>query len=386
MPRAPLPAHERQVFRSGHPASRALPAGRGADTHRVAPTLDLIVQPRVAATASLAADRLLLAEAARTQQGVLRVFELEGEVLSLGRYHLAPPPVPGGAVQRWRRHSGGRAFPAGEGFLGLSLVLSHRSAIVGDDPFALAPEQVMNRYVRGILEGLRLVGVAAFYPGRDLVTVDGRPLGLVAFEVDRAGALLFEAIVANGRDPSVLPGLLDRADPGGLVTAAMLTPDAVTSIHRVRGGALGVDELAESLRRGYEERLAVTFQRRDFSAEETRGLEAAAIEENSGASWLGQRVPRAELDRHGSITTQLGVLEAHFALDGDRIREIVFAGDFIANSLAIERLERELRGAPAEAGAVEAVTRAIFGRPDNFLLGAGPLRTVADAVARGLPP
>ncbi|TMA51319.1 MAG: hypothetical protein E6J76_10085 [Deltaproteobacteria bacterium] len=327
-----------------------MPAGRGADTHRVAPTLDLIVQPRVAATASLAADRLLLAEAARTQQGVLRVFELEGEVLSLGRYHLAPPPVPGGAVQRWRRHSGGRAFPAGEGFLGLSLVLSHRSAIVGDDPFALAPEQVMNRYVRGILEGLRLVGVAAFYPGR------------------------------------VLPGLLDRADPGGLVTAAMLTPDAVTSIHRVRGGALGVDELAESLRRGYEERLAVTFQRRDFSAEETRGLEAAAIEENSGASWLGQRVPRAELDRHGSITTQLGVLEAHFALDGDRIREIVFAGDFIANSPAIERLERELRGAPAEAGAVEAVTRAVFGRPDNFLLGAGPLRTVADAVARGLPP
>ena len=62
------------------------------------------------------------------------------------------------------------------------------------------------------------------------------------------------------------------------------------------------------------------------------------------------------------------MLEAHFALDGDRIREIVFAGDFIANSLAIERLERELRGAPAEAGAVEAVTRAIFGRPDNFLL------------------
>src|SRR5439155_1013200 len=176
--------------------------------------------------------------------------------------------------------SGGRAFPAGEGFLGLSLVLSHRSAIVGDDPFALAPEQVMNRYVRGILEGLRLVGVAAFYPGRDLVTVDGRPLGLVAFEVDRAGALLFEAIVANGRDPSVLPGLLD----------------------------------------------------------------------------------------------------------GDRIREIVFAGDFIANSPAIERLEGELRGAPAEAGAVEAVTRAIFGRPENFLLGAGPLRTVADAVARGLPP
>ena len=360
-------------------------AGPAAERAHSAPTLDLIVQPRIVGAVSLAADGHLLAEAARSGRGALRVFELEGEGLSLGRYHLAPPPLPGDAVQRWRRHSGGRVFPAGEGFLGISLTLPHRSALVAADRLGLAPEQVMNRYVRGILAGLQLFGVSAFYPGRDLVTVEGRPLGMVAFEVDGAGALLFEAIIANRKDASILPRLLERTDPGGVVRAAMLGPDDVTSVQRLRGAALGVEELAECLRRGYEERLAVTLERRALQVEEIRRLEVAAQREFGDACWLAQRTPRADLDRHGSVTTQLGVLEAYFALARDRIHEIVFAGDFLANSPAIDELERALRGRPAEASAVDAAVRAIFGRAENYLLGVGPLRTIADAVVRGLP-
>src|SRR5262249_54568268 len=205
----------------------------------------------------------LLGEAARSGRGALRVFEVEGEGLSLGRYHRAPAPVVGDPVPAWRRYSGGRVFPAGEGFLGISLTLRHRSALVAPDPpespesrespdrLALAPEQVINRCVRGILAGLQQVGVSAFYPGRDLVTVGGRPLGIVAFEVDAAGALLFEAILANRQDASVLPRRLERADPGGVITAPMLGPDDVTSVERARGRALDVAELAECLRRGY---------------------------------------------------------------------------------------------------------------------------------------
>ena len=37
-----------------------------------------------------------------------------------------------------------------------------------------------------------------------------------------------------------------------------------------------------------------------------------------------------------------------------------------------------------EASAVDAVVRAIFDRAENYLLGVGPLRTVAEAVVRGL--
>jgi lipoate-protein ligase A len=343
----------------------------------VSHTLDLIVQPRLSPARSLAADRLLLDEArdpARARIGALRVYDLDGEVLSLGRYHLVPAPPPGAGVRVWRRRSGGRAMPWGAGFVGVSLVLPHRSALVASDPLALAPEQVLNRYVRGVLAACELSGVPAFYPGRDLITVERRILGMASFEVERSGALLFEAVLAAERDASILPGLLDRADPGGVVRTGMLTSDDTTSLARLLDRGLDTVELAERLRRGYEQRLGVRF--------EERSLEVSGAFDEEG--WLAERRPRAELDRHASTSVQLGVLEVHLALDAGRIRDLVVAGDFIANSPAVERLERELRGCPAKAARVEAVVDAVFAEPGSFILGVGPARAVADTIARAV--
>ncbi len=265
-------------------------------------------------------------------------------------------------------------MPWGEGFVGLSLVLPHRAALVACDPLALAPEQVMNRYVRGILEACELSGVPALYPGRDAITVQRRILALVSFEVEASGALVFEAVIANGRDFSVLPGLLDRADPGGVVKAGMLTAEDTTSLARQRGRALDAAEVADRLRRGYERRLGVSFRER------TLALDA----DLDAAGWLAQRRLHPHLDRHASVATQLGVLEAHLALAGGRIEDAMLAGDFIANSPAIERLERALRGCPAEPAAVEAMVAGVFAEPENFILGVGPLRTVSETIARAL--
>jgi len=339
----------------------------------VPPTLDLIVQPALSPRESLAADRRLLDEA-RTGAASLRVYALAGEVLSLGRYHLAPEPPAGCAVELWRRHSGGRAMPWGEGFVGLSLVLPHRAALVACDPLALAPEQVMNRYVRGILEACELSGVPALYPGRDAITVQRRILALVSFEVEASGALVFEAVIASGRDFGVLPGLLDRADPDGVVKAGMLTAEDTTSLAQQLGRALDAAEVADRLRRGYERRLGVGFRERTLSLD--AGLDEGA--------WLHQRRLTAHLGRHASVATQLGVLEAHLALAGGRIEDAMLAGDFIANSPAIERLERALRGCPAEPAAVEAMVAGVFAEPENFILGVGPVRTVSETIARAL--
>ena len=337
------------------------------------PTLDLIVQPALSPRESLAADRRLLDEA-RAGGGALRVYTLAGEALSLGRYHLAPEPRAGSGVELWRRHSGGRAMPWGEGFIGLSLVLPHRAALVASDPLALAPEQVMNRYVRGILEACQLSGVPALYPGRDVITVRRRVLAFVSFEVEAEGTLVFEAVIASGRDFSVLPGLLDRADPGGAVKAGILTGEDTTCLAQHLGRALDVAEVADRLRLGYERRLGAGFRER------TLPLEVGFDEE----AWLHQRRLHPHLDRHASVATQLGVLEAHLALAGRCIEEAVLAGDFIANSPAIERLERALRGCPAEPAAVEAMVAGVFAQPENFILGVGPVSTVAETIAAAL--
>jgi lipoate-protein ligase A len=323
----------------------------------------------------------------RSRNAVLRVFDLCGDVLALGRYHCAPEVNSAAArVQLHRRITGGRALPFGDGFVGLSLVLPHRSSFFSDDPFELAPYQVLNRYVRGILEGCRAVQLAAFYPGRDFVTVDGRILALVSFETDEAGTLLFEAIIANTRDFSLLPDFLDHADAEGVVKAEMLTPASTTCLAKELGTELALEEVAELLRRGYAKQFGLSLEPHHFAGLEARAIAGLVARESRDEGWLRQRQRRANLDRHASAWMQLGAFEADFSLEQGRfLKEVQFSGDFIANSPAIAALEQELRLCPAEWQAIDAVSSEVLARPENFVLGVGKTRAIADLLVKGLP-
>jgi lipoate-protein ligase A len=350
-------------------------------------TLDFIVQPRIAPDISLAEDRHFLhvvGRPSRIRLGVLRVYDFAGSVLSLGRYHRVPDrPLRNNAVQLYRRQSGGRAVAFGDGFVGLTLVLPHRSALFSADPFALAPYQVMNRYVRGVLESCRLVNVSAFYPGRDVVTVNRRVLALVSFEVDQSGALLFEAIIANRCDFSMLRELLDPED-AEIITSGIFMPDEVTCLAGELGVQLSIEDVAEMVRRGFESQFNLTFAERTLTALEEQAIGATAAHEFRDDRWLRQRQQRPDLHRHVAERVQLGVFEAYFALEqGCFLKEVAFAGDFIANSPAIERLEHDLRLCPAEWRAIDAVASEVFAQPDNFILGIGRTRTIADTICKG---
>ncbi len=351
--------------------------------------VDLIVEPEVEPIVSLAADRHFMhavQRASRTRNAVLRVYSFGGDVLALGRYHLAPSPSDAASpVRLTRRHTGGRAIPFGDGFVGVSLVLPHRSALVSDDPFSLAPHQVINRYVRGILEGCKLAQVPTFYPGRDFVTVDGRILGLVSFEIDEHGALLFESVLANTRDFSVLPHFLEAVDPAGIVKAEMLTPESSTSLARELGTRLSLTEVAELLRRGYTKQFSLSIEPHTLNTLEVQAIEAVAAREFPPDTWLQGRRARQDLDRRSSVWMQLGVFEAQYSLEQDRfLKEIQFSGDFIANSAAITKLEHNLRLCPAEWRAIDAIATEIFSQPEHFILGIGRARAIADLIVRGL--
>ncbi len=351
-------------------------------------TADFVTQEKIEPAMSLAADRHFMTavrRASRMRPAVLRIYSFGGDAVSIGRYHLAPPNDQAAAPRLWRRHTGGRAVPFGDGFIGLSLVLPHRSALYSDDPLVLAPYQVMNRYVRGILEACKLVNVPAFYPGRDFITVDRRVLGLVSFETDEAGALLFEAVIANTRDFSILPTLLERVDPGGLIKIEMLTPDSTTSLLRELRTRLSFGDIAEMLRRGFCKQFGLVCDPHPLTALETRAIEAVAAREFASDSWLQQRRPRPELDRRASLWVQLGSFEASFSLEQERfVKEIMFSGDFLANAAGIERLEHELRLCPTDWRAIDAVANEIYSDPHNYILGIGRLRTIADMITRGL--
>jgi hypothetical protein len=89
------------------------------------------------------------------------------------------------------------------------------------------------------------------------------------------------------------------------------------------------------------------------------------------------------MDRHAVSPVQVGVLEAWYSLDARNcIDSIVFAGDFIANSPAVQVLERQLRGCPLQPDAIDRVVNGVFDDRANFLLGIGKL----DAISRLLAP
>jgi hypothetical protein len=351
-------------------------------------TVEVIAQPELDPGGSHALDVALLARAAaQAQRAWLRVYSLACDVLSLGRYHVAPAGHPQGAVIVQRRLGGGRVLPLGHGFVVVSLTLPHRSALVGDEPLALRPEQVLNRCVRALLAALRGLGVDAFYPGRDRITVGRRMLGCVSLECDATGATVFEAVLAVDGDWLALPRLIAAVDADGVIAAQILDAEDVTTLS-AHGRTPSVPQLAHLLASAYEQQ----FQLRTIAVDEPPGGRRAVAAgaaglgettpnaERQAAQWLASRRLRPQLNRHGIAWEQLGVFEVYLEAHDGNIVDLLLAGDFIADSPSVARLEQTLRGCPLEREALTAAVAAVYADPRSFLLGVASLQTVVDTI------
>lgn len=267
--------------------------------------LGYVLQRDVAPSIGVATDRYLLGTLGRrARPGVLRVYAFPGDVLAAGRWHMAPAGAADLGEAFVRRLTGGRALALGEGYLGISLLLPHRSALLAEDPFALAAFQVPNRYVRGLMRALKQLGLPAFYPGRDLVTVNRRPIAAVSFETDEEGRLLFEAIVAIDRPLSAVAQLLDRWDTTGSIKADLLALEGGTSLREEIGETPAIDELGTLVREAFAEQFGVAIADEPLSALETQAVTALAARE--GRSWSTLRQPRPDLPFTGTSGIQTG--------------------------------------------------------------------------------
>ena len=339
--------------------------------------LDVILAPALAPDELLGLElHLLDAIAARDTSPVLLIYASRGRAISIGRYHLYGGPAERDGLNVTRRLTGGRVVGAGQGWLGMALILPTRTAMLKEDTTRLKPEQIMNRYARGLLTATRALGVDCFYPGRDAITFEQREIAMCTFEVNAAGAMLFEASVAHHRGMEELVHDLERIDPEGALSCRMYDPATATKMVRELARDVSFDELAGAIAAGYASSLGET-RRRELTAIETtqaqhRGRALAA------SSWL----QRTSLTLRNRIASQLGAIEAAVALDADkRIEAVRVSGDFIANSPAIAELEGELRGRPLDLASISQAVTKTFGHNDNFFLGAGELSNLVRLIA-----
>lgn len=340
-------------------------------------------QESVTPALSLATDRFFLQTIGETHTPIVRVYTYLGEVVLLGRYHTVGTLPEGGSITLARRLSGGRVIPAGDGFVQFSCILPHRSFLFSDDPYHLAPFQILNRYIRGVLNGLKAAGVDVFYPGRDLFTIRQQPIGWISFTTEDDGALLCEGGLAVSRDFSVLPYLLDQADPHGSIPCQFFTPEQATSLERITGKRWTIAQVAAMLKSGFAQQYHLEFVDEEMSLTEQETI-AGFAERPPADGWLHSRPLRSDLPLSATAMTQLGRLEIRFALTPEKaLAEVQLGGDLIANPAAITTLEHGLRGCPLEREALRQVVDRIFLQPQHYLLGVGQLETVVETLLEG---
>jgi lipoate-protein ligase A len=343
--------------------------------------LDVIIAPTLAADDLLGLElHFLYAVGSGETPPVLLIYASPGRSISIGRYHLYVGPSERDGINVTRRLTGGRVVGAGQGWMGLALILPTRTALLKEDTTGLKPEQIMNRYARGILVAMRALGVDCFYPGRDAITFEQREIAMCTFETDAAGAMLFEASIAHNRGMEELVHDLERIDSDGALSCRMYDAESATKVVRELARDISFDELAGAIAAGYQSSLGET-RRRDLSTIETaqaqhRGRALA------DSNWLHGRVVGPSMTLRNRIASQLGATEVAVALADDRTIEAArLSGDFIANSPAIAELERELRGRSLDLPSIANAVTKTFGHDGNFFLGAGELSNLVRLIA-----
>jgi lipoate-protein ligase A len=344
--------------------------------------LEAIVRPAISPWDLLGLElHLLEAVAARRREPVLVVYATPGCAVSLGRYHLYSGAPERDGIVAMRRLTGGRAVGAGEGWAGLALVVPNWGALLPERDANLKPDQLMNRYARGLLAGLRALGLECFYPGRDAITIEQREVAMCTFETDASGALLFEASIGVNRGMGGLSHDLDRLDPGGAVPSVVHDRETSSTLARELRREIGFAEVAGAMVRGHREALG-DVRERELTHEEIRH----AVEGGKALQsihWLRRVAEASEYNRSGRMTAQLGQIEAWLGVSAEnRIERLMLSGDFIANSSGIALFEAALEGQTHDLVAVSNSVARVFSADRNFILGLGELSNLVRLVVQ----
>ncbi len=352
------------------------------------PELDVILAPALAPDDLVGLElHFLDAVATRQTLPVLLIYASPGRSISIGRYHSFGGAPERGGINVIRRLTGGRVVGAGQGWLWLALILPTRTALLKEDAASLRnlkPEQIMNRYARGLLTGMRALGIDCFYPGRDAITCEQREIAVCTFETVASGAMLFEAAVAHNRGMEELVHDLERIDPDGALSCRMYDAASATKVVRALGRDVTFDELASAIASGYRSSLGETRRRELTAIESAQAQHRAQQNRLDISNWVHRPLAVASPTLRNRIASQLGAIEAAVVVKADGTIETArLSGDFIANSPAIAELESELRGRPLDLASISHAVTKTFGHDEsgNFFLGAGELPNLVRLIA-----
>lgn len=302
-----------------------------------------------------------------------RLWRWPREGLAFGRYHR----MAGARRRISRRLSGGKVVALGPGVLGLTLVVPGVSWF---DPGKAEPrfEQILNRALRPLLGVLRELGIPAFYPGRDLITVDGRVIAHAAFTLMPDGALVIEQHLNVSGGLAESCSLLARLDPAGVAAT-----DASAFAHSTSIGEIVTPPnwwewpalVAEQLRTNFACNVDVAACPPSALADMNTLDGQAFLQFCSGlgavpSGWKSAAAPQS-----------LGVVEVAARVVEGRIGELVVSGDVIAPATTLELIAEHCVGHPPAAATARRALASVLSRPEHFIFGAENLDDLVGRMA-----
>jgi len=234
----------------------------------------------------------------------------------------------------------------------------------------LKPEQVLNRALRPLLAVLRGLGLDAFYPGRDVVTVGGRPIAYAAFTTLPDGVVLVEMYLGLSESFQTTPSLVERWDPDGVAAIAPdLFADAVclSDFTELPDDARLSDTITEACRQEFASQIAAAAPGRE------PGMRAGR---RAWSAFQAERGPIAPAAASAAGMTMLGVTEVDARILECRFRSVNICGDLIAPFRTLAEISSGLENQPTTASAIRRTFVAVLGRPGHFVLGAPELEDI----------
>ncbi|MEY4583022.1 MAG: hypothetical protein RL701_7725 [Pseudomonadota bacterium] len=288
------------------------------------------------------------------------------DAVVLGSYQLASQTlVHGSHGQVLRRNSGGTAVRAGEGIGYVALALHDRASMM-----SCPPGRLLNRNVRGVLQGLRLLGARANYFGRDFLSFGAQPAVFAAWDAGLDGSVLLEFFIAHTRScfiPDTELAYPPRREPA-------LRGQTPTTLAAVQVSATAA-QCFEAIAEGHSKGFGVAWQRADLAALAPHQSELASSTDTSAERALHWSSPHEEA---------IGFVSAGVALDGSgKIAAVRVAGDFLAHRACAVTLDRVLIGVTPTPELVGRAVDAAFAPHANSghdVEGIRNLRTFQDAI------
>jgi hypothetical protein len=291
------------------------------------------------------------------------------DALVLGRYQrenqALPARKPTAPTERaLRRSSGGTTVHAGAGILYLALALHHRSSLM-----SCPNGRLLNRNVRGVLQGLRRIGAQTNYFGRDFLSFTAQPAVFVAWDAQQDGQVLLEFFISQTRSCFVTDSELAypvRREPA-------LRGQTPTTLHEI-GVQASAAQLFDAVAKAHAEGFAVAWQSTDCAALAPHEHEVELERSTDTAQEHG-------LHWSTPLEEAIGFVSAGVQLDGaGKFAAVRVAGDFLAHRACAATLERVLLGVTPAPEPVARAVDAAFAHAGHDVEGVRDLRSFQNAI------